>query len=275
MASILDRLKRIGAGGSSVTEARQTPAPIEEKSITKAMVTPSMKSVDPFKTEYAHLFKDQYKDPGAGFLLSPITASRPSGTPTERPFQDMPGRPPVDTLSIQPNVPSPQVALPSGLMRDETVNRPEMPSPMLPERRTVTPEFGGTNQIPLAPPPVPDMNVPPSRGLMGMPELPARRALPPRPAGLMSPPPRPSIPQVPLIDQTIDELLNKTLMSIQPYTPDRGLFTGELPMPGIPEYDPGERGGPIDVDWENMPMPYGPDITDEEVDYYFNNIRNR
>ena len=55
----------------------------------------------------------------------------------------------------------------------------------------------------------------------------------------------------------------------------RGGFTGELPMPGMPEYDPGERGGPIDVDWENMPMPYGPDITDEEVDYYFNNIRNR
>lgn len=223
MASILDRLKRIGAGGNSTTETRQTPAPIEEKSITKAMVSPGDVT---YKFEY-DVGRKNYIDPGAGFLVSPITASRPSGTPTERPFQNVPNRPPIDNLSIQPNVPSPEIALPSGLMRDETVNRPEMPSPMLPERRTVMPEFGGTNQIPLVPPPMPDMNVPPVRGLMGTPELPARRALPPRPTGLMSPPPRPSIPQIPVIDQTIDELLNKTLMSIQPYTPDRGLFTGE------------------------------------------------
>jgi hypothetical protein len=107
MASILERLKRIGAGGSDVTETRQTPAPIEERSIKKAMVSPGEKTYE-FTYDVG---RKNYIDPGAGFLFNqPTPPTRSASTPTRPTAVDptretQSGGMTQDITPVMPNVP--------------------------------------------------------------------------------------------------------------------------------------------------------------------------
>jgi hypothetical protein len=85
MATLKERLQALGIINNNEIETRQTPAPIEERSIKKARVRPSEKTYE-FTYDVGG---KKYRNPNVGFLIgSPALPTRPDFTPQRLPEID-------------------------------------------------------------------------------------------------------------------------------------------------------------------------------------------
>jgi hypothetical protein len=252
MASILERLKRIGAGGSDVAETRQTPAPIEERSIKKAMVSPGEKT---YKFTY-DVGRKNYIDPGAGFLFNmPPVPTRSASTPTRPtavdPTQqtDARGNMTQDIIPVMPNLPlSPSLDVQETLTVPQRVSSDLRPRQLPPPVRQ--PEGSFVPPMPMPETPTLDTTI---ADLMG------------RYKGLygedMTVPTRPDF--------------TPTQTSMAPPMPS-GLFEGvpfQLTQPNVPQV----AMQPLEVDLGALAEQTAPsfeDMTDEEIDNYFDALIN-